>query len=99
MAANRPLNVLVWDENPSHAPKTLYPESLRGAIAEGLREFDKSGQLSVTVGNLDDEAQGVSDEALSKTDVLVWWGHARHDEVEDALADRVRERCHKEGMA
>jgi len=96
--AETKLNVVVWDENPSHAPKELYPESLRGAIADGLRKFDTKGELSVSVANLDDPEQGITDELLAKTDVLLWWGHARHGEVEDSVAERVKERCHKGGM-
>src|SRR5580704_6030602 len=96
--ADRKLNVVVWDENPSHAPKELYPESLRGAIAEGLRKFDTKGELSVSVACLDDPEQGITDALLAKTDVLLWWGHARHGEVKDSVAERVKERCHKGGM-
>ena len=98
MPNKSPLNVLVWDENPAHAPKTLYPESLRGAIAEGLRGFDKSGQLSVATAHLDETEQGVPDDVLAKADVLVWWGHARHGEVADELAEKIRDRCHTKGM-
>jgi trehalose utilization protein len=93
-----PLNVLVWDENPSHAPKELYPESLRGAVAAGLKQHDSGGELSISVAHLDEKDQGVSEAVLAGTDVLVWWGHARHSEVKDGLAARIRDRCHKKGM-
>lgn len=92
------VRVLVWDENPSHAPKELYPSSLRGAIAEGLQDLDSLGQLQVSVAHLDEADQGVSQELLANTDVLVWWGHARHGEVDDDLAERIKLRCHTEGM-
>ena len=36
---NAPVRVLVWDEAPTHAPKSLYPKSLNGAIADGLNEM------------------------------------------------------------
>ena len=26
---------------------------------------------------------------LARTDVLVWWGHAAHGEVDDAVVERV----------
>ena len=29
---------------------------------------------------------------LAETDVLTWWGHAAHDEVDDAVVARVHER-------
>jgi len=31
------------------------------------------------------------EEVLAETDVLTWWGHAAHDEVDDEVAARVRE--------
>ena len=98
MASSKPIRVLVWDENPAHAPKELYPDGIRGAVAEGLKVFDKQTQFVVNVANLDDANQGVSDETLANTDVLIWWGHARHGEVDDALAVRVADRVRTEGM-
>jgi trehalose utilization protein len=97
MSQAKRLRVLVWDENPRHAPKELYPENIRGAVAEGLRELG-GAELDVTVAHLDDPDQGVTDEALANTDVLIWWGHARHGEVEDSVAERVAERVQKGGM-
>jgi trehalose utilization protein len=95
---SKQVRVLIWDENPSHAPKELYPTSLRGAIAEGLQGLDTAGELDVTVAHLDEPEQGVSDEILNNTDVLMWWGHARHGEVKDALAERVAKRVQEDGM-
>jgi trehalose utilization protein len=92
------LRVLVWDENPSHASKEIYPNSLRGAIAEGLNGLDSAGELDVKVAHLDDAEQGVTNELLANTDVLLWWGHARHGQVEDALAARVAKRVREDGM-
>jgi len=96
--SSKPLQVVIWDENPAHAPKELYPESLRGAIAEGLRQFDTKKELNVKVAHLDEAAQGCPDDLLASTDVLLWWGHARHGEVEDALAEKVREHVRERGM-
>jgi trehalose utilization protein len=98
MPANRPLNVLVWDENPRHAPKELYPENLRGAIVEGLKELDTANELNVTAIHLDEADQGVPQSLLESADVLVWWGHARHGEVDDALAERVKKQVHERGL-
>jgi trehalose utilization protein len=98
MASQSPLRVLVWDENPSHAPKDLYPTSLRGAVAEGLKQLDPDGDLVVETACLDDADQGVPKEKLDATDVLIWWGHARHGEVDDELAESIKKRCHEQGM-
>jgi trehalose utilization protein len=93
-----PLRVLVWDENPPHAPKELYPHSINGAIAEGLKELDTAGLLHVKTANLDDADQGISDEVLASTDVLFWWGHIRHGQVEDDVAERIAVRVRKNGL-
>jgi trehalose utilization protein len=93
-----PLRVLVWDENPSHASKELYPNSLRSAIADGIRALDPGKELHVEVAHLDEPGQGVPDERLNETDVLIWWGHARHGEVEDSVAERVAKRVQRDGM-
>ena len=92
------LQVLVWDEDPPHAPKEIYPASIRGAVAEGLRALDTSGQLEVKTAGLNDPDQGVSDAVLAKTDVLFWWGHMYHGNVEDALAARIAKRVREGGM-
>ncbi|MCS6950027.1 MAG: ThuA domain-containing protein [bacterium] len=92
------LHVLVWDENPPHAPKAVYPHSINGAVAEGLEELDTEGQLEVHVANLDEPDQGCPLDRLAKVDVLVWWGHARHGEVKDELAAAIARRVHEEGM-
>lgn len=96
--SNGALKVLVWDENGHHVPKEIYPEGLRAAIAEGLNGLATEGELEVKVAHLDQENQGVTAELLADTDVLLWWGHARHGEVKDEIAEMVKERVHKGGM-
>ena len=96
MAMN-PINALVWDENPSHAPKEVYPNNIRGAIADGLRELGGS-DIKVSTGHIDDPEQGVPEELLAGADVLLWWGHMRHKEVSDELAARIKKHVHERGM-
>ena len=38
---------------------------------------------------LQEPEHGLTDERLAPTDVLLWWGHAAHGEVEDAVVERV----------
>ncbi len=83
-----PVRVLIWDEAPTHAPKSVYPNSLNGAIAQGLTEMS-DGQIVPTTANLDEPNQGITDEALANADVIIWWGHARHGEVSDETAQKV----------
>ena len=85
--------VLVWSEGT--APKMVYPQDINTAVAEGLRPLDG---WEVVTATLSDPDQGVSDESLKKTDVLIWWGHQRHGQVKDALVDRIVQRVKEEGM-
>lgn len=41
---------------------------------------------------LDEPEHGLSDAVLQETDVLVWWGHLAHGEVEDAIVEKVKQR-------
>lgn len=91
------IRVLVWDENPSHASKDIYPNSLNGAIADALNTLG-NGKIVATTANIDDAEQGITAEALANADVLIWWGHARHEEVSDETAERVRHAVHHNGL-
>lgn len=85
--------VVVWSERT--APKDVYPDDINGAIAKGLEGLEN---WEVIKKNIDDPEQGVSDELLSQTEVLIWWGHKRHGEVKDALVERIVKRVKEGGM-
>ena len=91
------IRALIWDENPSHAPKELYPDGIRGAIAAGLVEL-AGDRIETKTAHLDDPEQGITEEALANTDVIFWWGHARHGEVTEETAKRVFEAVHERGV-
>jgi len=91
--SGNPVRVLVWDEAPTHAPKSVYPDSINGAIAEGLNTLG-GGKIVATTANIDDPNQGITDEILAATDVLFWWGHQRHEEVTDENAAKVIKAVH-----
>ncbi len=92
------IKVTVWNEfrheksNP--AVKKLYPEGLHAVIAAGL---EKSGNISCRLAALDEPEHGLSQEVVNSTDVLIWWGHCAHDEVDDQIVKRVQKRV-LEGM-
>ena len=90
---NAPLKVLVWDENKPHI-EDIYPGGIRQAVADAIAGDD----VEVSIGCIDDADQGVPDSLLNEIDVIVWWGHARHGEVEDALAARIKEQVHTRGL-
>lgn len=87
------INVTVWGENVhekkhAHIAK-IYPRGMHETIAEALRECD---DLEVHTATLDMPEHGLTAEVLEKTDVLTWWGHCAHGNVDDKIVDRVQAR-------
>jgi len=87
------VRVTVWNEfrqeHTDEPVRAVYPDGIHAAIAEGLRAFD---DLDVRTATLDEPDAGIPDDVLGATDVLTWWGHRFHDEVPDAVVDRVQQR-------
>ncbi|MEA2584378.1 MAG: hypothetical protein QOF33_2463 [Thermomicrobiales bacterium] len=87
------IKVTVWNEyrheKESKEIAAIYPDGIHGAIAAGL---SGRGDFDLRVATLDDPSQGLTDDILAQTDVLIWWGHKAHREVLDELVDRVHER-------
>ena len=68
--------------------RQFYPRGIHRYLAEHLAAED----LAICTASLDEPEQGLSGELLQSTDVLVWWGHCAHDEVNDELVERIRQR-------
>ena len=89
------LNVVIWNEYRHEKSKpevaALYPNGLHAKIKEFL---DVNEDMEVSLAALDDPDQGLSDERLENTDVLVWWGHMAHKEVNDELVEKIRQRVY-----
>jgi trehalose utilization protein len=87
------LRVLVWNEN-IHETRgdervlAHYPDGMHTVIADGLRR-DLGAEAEVGTATLQEPEHGLSQDVVDRTDVLLWWGHAGHDLVEDAVVDRV----------
>lgn len=84
--------VTVWNEN-RHEQKNpvvsdIYPKGIHGAIAD----FLQAENYEVKTATLDESEHGLTDEVLQNTDVLVWWGHLAHHEVQDEIVAKVKER-------
>ena len=57
-------------------------------IADAL---NKAPGISATTATLQETDHGLTVDRLAKADVLLWWGHAAHGEVDDRIVDRVAE--------
>lgn len=84
--------VTVWNEfrheKDSEEVAEIYPEGIHTAIADGLEEYG----YDTHTATLDDPEHGLTQGVLDDTDVLTWWGHRAHDEVQDHIVERVHER-------
>ena len=86
------MKVTIWNEfiqektDPPVA--AVYPDGIHSAIADYL----KSEGLDVNTATLKEPEHGLSESILSETDVLVWWGHKAHPDVDDKIVDRIQNR-------
>ncbi|MET0772298.1 MAG: ThuA domain-containing protein [Candidatus Limnocylindrales bacterium] len=86
------VRVTIWNEHVQErtdAPAAaIYPDGIHGAIAAGITPL---GDLTIRTATLADAEHGLTDDVLAATDTLVWWGHVAHDQVADAVVDRVQQ--------
>lgn len=85
------IKVTIWNEgrheklHPDVA--AIYPSGIHGAIAAGLKDEG----FAIRCASLDDPDEGLGEQLLDDTDVLLWWGHVAHEDVSDALVDRIQQ--------
>lgn len=92
------IRALVWGEN-VHEQKNaevaaLYPDGMHACIAAALNQ---DAGVTATTATLQEPEHGLTEARLAETDVLLWWGHAAHGDVDDAIVTRVQQRVW-EGM-
>ncbi|GAB5493060.1 MAG: trehalose utilization protein ThuA [Phototrophicaceae bacterium] len=86
------MRVTVWNEfrheQTNETVKAIYPDGMHAVIAKFLSEagFDTG------TATLDEAEHGLTEDVLNQTDVLIWWGHMAHDDVDDEIVTRVQER-------
>jgi len=89
------IKVTIWNEfrheKTKEHVKAIYPNGLHAVIADFL---GKNEDISVRLAALDDEYQGLPDDVLEDTDVLIWWGHMAHKEVDDELVKKIQQRVY-----
>ncbi|WP_057913598.1 ThuA domain-containing protein [Peribacillus muralis] len=86
------INVTVWNENRHEqnnpVVREVYPEGIHGAISSFLQEEGYNTKTAI----LDEPEHGLTDAVLEETDVLIWWGHLAHNEVDDVVVKKVQKR-------
>ena len=88
------INVTIFNEfiheKVKPAVAAIHPDGLHNT----LKSFLESDEVNVTCVTLDMPEHGLTDDVLSNTDVLIWWGHAAHARVSDEVAEKVRQRVY-----
>jgi len=88
------MNITLWFEDRHVSPeqREIYPDGMHGAVAAFLeREADIRCQCLTMDG------PPLTEQTLNQTDVLIWYGHLCHREVDDRLVDLCWKRV-LEGM-
>jgi len=87
------IRVTVWNEGlhekVSKEVAAVYPKGIHGAIADMLGTQE---DIEVRTATLRQWKNGLTDEVLENTDVLIWWGHMAHGMVSDKTVERVCKR-------
>lgn len=91
----RKIRVTIWNEfrheKINELVRSIYPNGLHAAIGEYLSKYP---ELEITLAALDDPDQGLPASVLENTDVLIWWGHMHHNDVDDDLVKRIQRRVY-----
>ena len=86
------IRAVVWGENvheqTNKVVADLYPGGMHKCIADALTA---DIGITATTATLQEPDHGLTAARLAETDVLLWWGHAAHGKVDDAIVDRVAE--------
>ena len=92
---NTPVRVTIWNEfrQEQEEPdvQSVYPGGIHLALAQGLA----AENVIIRFATLDEPHHGLPEAVLWDTDVLIWWGHRHHHDVDDLVADRVVRIVHK----
>ncbi|MGM0181175.1 hypothetical protein IGK74_000061 [Enterococcus sp. AZ150] len=85
------IHVTIWNEyrheKTDEKVKEVYPEGIHEQLKSFLNE-----EFMVHTATLDEVEHGLTEARLNETDVLIWWGHIAHDEVDDEIVNRVHTR-------
>jgi trehalose utilization protein len=79
---------VIFPARPRAAARALYPLGLHQGIAGALIA---AAGVAAAPATLQEPEHGLSENRLAETDVLLWWGHAAHGEVEDGVVERGAE--------
>lgn len=87
------IRVTIWNEyrheQHDERVRAVYPDGIHAVIAAFV---GAQADMRAATATLDMPEHGLTEAVLAETDVLLWWGHQAHQEVSDAVVERVRRR-------
>mgnify|MGYP001166031801 CR=1 FL=1 len=75
-------------ERESDVVREIYPDGIHAAIGAAVQRSHPDAVVGYAT--LREPEHGLTQEVIDGTDVLFWWGHKAHDQVDDAVVDRVQ---------
>ena len=93
------IRVTVWNEYLHDDPTfehcseeaiKQHPNGLHETIADIVREL--GDEVEVRTAQMKQPENGLTDEVLENTDVMIWWGHMGHQFVADEVVEKVYKR-------
>ncbi len=88
--------VVVWNEHlqdrTEETVRSVYPAGIHAPIVSFL---NRQPGLSASAATQDQPAHGLPPERLEQTDVLIWWGHRLHHEVDNGVVAQIERRVHQ----
>ncbi|CAM4031869.1 ThuA domain-containing protein [Paenibacillus alkaliterrae] len=88
----RAIRLTIWneyiDEKEIAESAAIYPRGMHVALAAGLAPYG----FRIHTATFEEPQHGLTEQVLNHTDVLIWWGHAAHDQVSDEVVERVYQR-------
>lgn len=88
MQAQDKIQVVIWDEQQPEQ-RQVYPNFLGNELADALAQHER---LEVTAVKMDDPDMGLSKVMDESCDVMIWWGHRRHDEIPPEIGIEIMEK-------
>ena len=85
------MNITIWNEfvheRLDEKVRAVYPEGIHGSLAA---ELAQGANWNIRTATLEQPENGLPQSIIDSTDVLIWWGHQAHGDVDDETVERVR---------
>ena len=93
-----PIHVTIWNEfrheKNNETIRGIYPDGIHNTIGTAVKQR-LGDAVDINYATLDEPEHGLTQDVVDHTDVMLWWGHVAHHEVDDEIVERVHRRVLK----